>query len=383
MKREKFIVYFAALLDVLSISILIPIYPALVATYWVDYSWIAAWLVMYGVCALVATPLLGQRSDRVGRKYPLLLCIVGTALSFLLLYLVPTYRAYMLSRAINGITWGNISILQSIISDTSKTPQERQQWFGILWALFGMSFIIWPLIGWVLWQNSVYLVFAAGFMFALLEAIFVYFVFRETHHELSVHRIQRNPLKLFNFYAFSSKIKYLIRTSLLFSAWFFATVSVLANDLQVNFWWTPRDISYFLAFSWLIGALNQWLLLGIFWSKIFTPRTQIIFSLSSAVVLFIILGLIYKQSVSAFVVFYGLMALLTQTAWPVLQSMMLNDNREKTWEISWIWASIMSLAQVVWPLLGTLAVAMSFPQYFITAACMSIALVVFLQSRTS
>jgi len=47
------------------------------------------------------------------------------------------FWAFLVGRIINGITGGNISIVQSMLSDISKTKEERLSNLGILGGLFG------------------------------------------------------------------------------------------------------------------------------------------------------------------------------------------------------------------------------------------------------
>lgn len=135
---QKIVVYLTVFLDILGIGILIPAFPDLVQVYGVSNDMIARGVTLYALCTFFSTPLLGQWSDRFGRKPLLLFCVLGTFLSFLVLLLTHNFWLYLLARAINGLTGGNISILQSIISDISKSPEERRQNFGLMGALFGM-----------------------------------------------------------------------------------------------------------------------------------------------------------------------------------------------------------------------------------------------------
>jgi MFS family permease len=104
--------------------------------------WITFGLSAYSLFAFLSAPVLGQLSDRYGRKPLLLLCVIGTAMSFVVLVLTQNIWLYLISRIINGITGGNISIIQSIMSDISKTSEERMKKFGLMGMLFGLAFII-------------------------------------------------------------------------------------------------------------------------------------------------------------------------------------------------------------------------------------------------
>ncbi len=100
MNRQKFIVYAGIFLDVLGIGVLIPATAELMQYYQVTDWQISLGLTVYAFCAFLAAPVLGQLSDKYGRKNILILCLLGTTASFGILF-VPTFAIYLISRIIN------------------------------------------------------------------------------------------------------------------------------------------------------------------------------------------------------------------------------------------------------------------------------------------
>lgn len=106
--------------------------------------------------------LLGRLSDEYGRRPILLVSIGGTILGFVLLALAEPLGVALggaiivantavltmlfISRILDGLTGGNISVAQAYISDIS-TPENRNKALGIVGAAFGLGFIIGPAVG--------------------------------------------------------------------------------------------------------------------------------------------------------------------------------------------------------------------------------------------
>lgn len=151
------IVLLTIFLDVLGVGILIPVLPRLVYTILVPggYSFntgliILGWLTaVYPLMQFFATPILGQLSDRYGRKPILGLSLFGTAIGyviFALAIITKNIPLLFLGRGFDGITGGNISVARAVIADVSA-PEHRARNFGIIGAAFGMGFVMGPYIG--------------------------------------------------------------------------------------------------------------------------------------------------------------------------------------------------------------------------------------------
>lgn len=94
----------------------------------------------------VAAPLLGRWSDRIGRLPVLVVSQIGTALSFVLLGFAYAPWVLFASRILDGVTGGNITVAQAYVTDI--TPRERRtQALGLIFAAFGMGFVIGPALG--------------------------------------------------------------------------------------------------------------------------------------------------------------------------------------------------------------------------------------------
>lgn len=108
----------------------------------------------YALCQLIAGPFLGSWSDRMGRRKPLLIVSqLGTFVGFLILASAHSLPVVFLSRVIDGLTAGNLSLAQAYIADVTE-PQNRAKSFGLIGIAFGIGFLIGPGISGFLSQYS-------------------------------------------------------------------------------------------------------------------------------------------------------------------------------------------------------------------------------------
>jgi DHA1 family tetracycline resistance protein-like MFS transporter len=95
---------------------------------------------------IIVAPLLGRASDRWGRRNLLLCSLLGTMISYAMLGFAPTVGWLFLARCLDGLTGANFSLFQAVLGDTS-TRENRAKAMGIAGALFGVGFILGPLLG--------------------------------------------------------------------------------------------------------------------------------------------------------------------------------------------------------------------------------------------
>jgi len=156
-KRALPIVISTIFLDVLGVGILGPVLPQLIFRIFepAGYSYkssllmLAYLIAIYPFMQFIATPILGQLSDRYGRKPILSFSLFGTALGYVLFaiaIITKNIPLLFIARAMDGITGGNISVARAVIADVSS-PEKRTANFAKIGAAFGAGFVFGPYIG--------------------------------------------------------------------------------------------------------------------------------------------------------------------------------------------------------------------------------------------
>src|SRR5215217_6215719 len=166
------------MLDSIGIGLIFPILPALLRE--VGHTdniatLLGIMLALYSACQFLFSPILGVLSDRYGRRPVLLISLAGAAIDYVVMAFAPELWMLVLGRAIAGITSANMAVATAYITDIS-TEEERARRFGLFHAMFGIGFIVGPVLGGVLgdfWVRAPFIAAALlnGVNFAL--ALFV------------------------------------------------------------------------------------------------------------------------------------------------------------------------------------------------------------------
>jgi MFS family permease len=166
-------IFLIVLVDVLGFTIVIPLL-GLYAEKFGASPLVATTIVsVYALCSLISTPIIGNLSDRYGRKRLLLISQAGTCAGFLLLADSSALWMVFVGRILDGATAGNLSIAQAYISDHT-TPENRAKSFGVIGIAFGIGFMFGPGIGGVLSEYGMHVPFLAAAALSLTSIIATY-----------------------------------------------------------------------------------------------------------------------------------------------------------------------------------------------------------------
>lgn len=189
----KFI-FITLLIDVMGWGLIIPVMPELISKLKNvpanEASSYGAWLLTaYALTQFVFAPVIGNLSDKYGRRPVLLISLLGFGIDYLFLALAPNYNLLFIGRIIAGITGASFTTASAYIADVS-TPETRARNFGMIGAAFGLGFIIGPGLGGLLAGWGVRAPFFAAAILCALNCLYGYFILPE-----SLSRENRRPFQ--------------------------------------------------------------------------------------------------------------------------------------------------------------------------------------------
>ncbi|WP_310488437.1 MFS transporter [Chamaesiphon sp. VAR_69_metabat_338] len=174
MNRSFWIISIINFINSLSFTILIPTIYQYGRQFHLSNFETSFLFAIFSIAQFFATPIIGKLSDRFGRRPLLIISLFGTVVGNLLAGTAPNATVLFLARFLDGITGGNISVAQAVISDVT-TPENRAKGFGIFGASLGLGFIMGPVLSLIAQQRSLgtaFLVSAAVAAIALILTIF-------------------------------------------------------------------------------------------------------------------------------------------------------------------------------------------------------------------
>jgi len=184
-KSSLVFVFLVVLIDMLGFGIIMPVLPKLITGITGDTlsgaAVYAGWLAFaYAAMQFVFGPVIGNLSDRFGRRPVLLGALGGYAIAYMLMGFSSSILWLFAARIIAGIMGASFSTAYAYIADISP-PEKRAQNFGLIGAAFGLGFIIGPAVGGMLGEYGTRLPFFAAAALAALNLAFGFFMLRESH----------------------------------------------------------------------------------------------------------------------------------------------------------------------------------------------------------
>jgi MFS family permease len=260
-------IFLTVFLDILGMTVLIPVSVYIIQQYNTSATVVGLLSATYAAAQFLAAPLLGQLSDRFGRRPLLLESICGSAIGYLLFGIGGSLWILFISRLIDGLTAGNLSVAQAFIADVSQ-PKDRTRNFALIGIAYGLGFILGPAIGGGLGQIHITLpaYVAAGLSFA--GAILGFFTLQESlpvekRSQKPVFTNRYNPLSAIGSVLREERMSGLLVSIFLFNFAFNGMTSNLGFFALSRFGIQPAKLAFLL----VLGGISNLLVQGILRQK--------------------------------------------------------------------------------------------------------------------
>ncbi|ELX12403.1 tetracycline resistance protein class A [Janthinobacterium sp. HH01] len=182
MNKPLFIIFATIVLDAIGIGLIFPILPALLRDVTQAdnvASYIGILTALYALMQFICAPVLGSLSDRLGRRPVLLVSLAGAAVNYVFLASASSLWMLLLGRAIAGVTSANLSVATAYLTDISP-EDKRARRFGLFNAMFGIGFIVGPVLGGALGDYGVRLPFIAAAVLNGCNLLLAFFLLPES-----------------------------------------------------------------------------------------------------------------------------------------------------------------------------------------------------------
>lgn len=260
-------IFITMFLDTVGLGIIIPVLPQIIAHLTGPYPNNAAamsaaanwggWLMFaYAGMLFVFSPVIGNLSDRFGRKPVLIVSLLALCVDYLITGFAPTIMWLFVGRVLTGVAGAAYTTANAFIADVSP-PEKRAQNFGLTGAAFGIGFVVGPAIGGLLGQIDLRLPFFVAAAFSLANAAFGMLVMKESLPPERRRRFEfwrANPV---------GSLVALSRFPALFGFFVIMVLMRLAHDANPTIWsyyvyykfhWTTGQLGAAIAFLGLVMA---------------------------------------------------------------------------------------------------------------------------------
>jgi DHA1 family tetracycline resistance protein-like MFS transporter len=281
------------LIDMVSIGLIVPVLPALVGSFTASQTeqawWYGAVTLAFSLANFFSSPLLGALSDKYGRRPVLLVGFCALSLSFFVTALASALWMLIVVRLFSGAMQSNASVANAYVADITE-PAERAKRFGLLGAMFGLGFILGPVMGGLLGAIDLRLPFFVAGTLALVNLLYGWLVLPESlpvEKRRAVNwKLALNPVASFAELGRLRGVGVLVAVIALTAVSQFVLYTCWVLYSTFKFGWGPLENGWSLFAIGCMSALVQGVLLGRLLKR-FSPQRLAIVGLVSSTLAYI------------------------------------------------------------------------------------------------
>jgi MFS family permease len=350
-------VFLIVLVDVFGMTLVLPLLAIYAETFSATPLQAMLLVSVFAACQLVSGPLIGYASDRIGRKVMLIVSQVGTCIGFIVLAQASALWMIFLSRIIDDVTAGNLSLAQAYIADNTA-PEDRARSFGLIGIAFGLGFFVGPSLTGVLsasfgLRTPIYLAAVTSAFSVLCTAALL----RGGRPEATApaHRWEAFDWNTYSRYFARPGLRERLLQFLCFVLAFSTFISGFALFAERRFVWRdhafgPREIGYLFGYIGLLSIILQGGILGRL-IKRFGEPVLVALGFMSLLIGQLLLGLSY--SVAPLVLASTVAAFGTGVIRPTLTSLISRyAGQREQGVVLGLTQSLMSVASIVAPIIA-------------------------------
>jgi DHA1 family tetracycline resistance protein-like MFS transporter len=284
------------LIDMLSIGLIVPVLPPLVGLFTTDPAaqthWYGVIMFAFALASFFGAPLLGALSDRFGRRPVLLIGFSGLAINFVATALASALWMLIAARVVGGFTQANAAVANAYVADITA-PEQRARRFGLLGAMFGIGFILGPVLGGLLGAIDLRLPFWVAAGLTLVNFLYGVWVLPESlppERRRAITWRAANPLASLQELGALHGVGRLVGVVALVGLAQYTLYTVWVLYATFRFGWGPRENGWSLFAVGVVSAVVQGGLMGRL-LRIVTPQRLALMGLASSMLAYLGWGL--------------------------------------------------------------------------------------------
>ncbi|MEL6102196.1 MAG: TCR/Tet family MFS transporter [Pseudomonadota bacterium] len=357
MRLPVVFILITVVLDAMGIGLIIPVMPDLIKEVGnVNLSNAALWggvlSTTFAVMQFLFGPVIGNLSDRYGRRPILLVSLVVMALDYLVMAVAGAMWLLLLGRVVGGITAATQSTAAAYMADIS-TPEKKAENFGLIGAAFGIGFVLGPLVGGLLGEFGTRAPFYAAAALAALNAAFGWFVLKETVTD-KIRRpfswARANPVGTLRVLGKLPDVGPLLLVFFLYQVAFTVYPAVWSYFGQARFGWSPATIGLSLALFGIAMAIVQGGLIR-YVLRWLGERGTVIYGHVFDVAIFLAIATVTSGTVALILTPIAALAGVITPALQAIMSKAVGDDQQG--ELQGALTSVSALAMILSPMLMT------------------------------